>query len=241
MDDVLIDEASSVYLREAPPDDARAAMRKVHQLALDTIDALDAGDDDDEESDVLDLAGSLVLMVPMVEALLGSDEDPSPEECGVLAHMLSFPVVPELVLICTAFGRRVAEEHLREMVRTNKRVIQRGATTAAEIDAIHSERSRVYERTAQMLWGKVRRQPDEERLVSLARILRRVASHLPHNMRCETFSMLGWIFWARGKRALAVAYSEEGRCADASNLIAQFVGELIDVVASPEWLDRKAR
>ena len=238
MDDVLNDEALSVHLREAPPDDARAAMRKVHQLALDTIDALDA---DDDESGVLDLAGSLALMVPMVEALLGSDEEPTPEECGVLAHMLNFPVVPELVLICTAFGRHIAEEHLREMVRTNRRIIQRGATTAAEIDAIQSERSRVYERTAQMLWGKIRRQPDEERLVSLAWILRRVASNLPHSMRSETFAMLGWIFWARGKRPLAVAYSEEGRCADASNAIAHFVDELIDMVPSPQWLERTAR
>lgn len=236
MDDVINDEALAIHLREAPPDDVRAAMRKVHQLALEVLDAGEGN----QESRVLGLAGSLELAVPVVEALLGSDEEPSPEECGMLAHILSHPLVPELILVCVAFGRRIAEDHLQELIRTHARIVQRGATTAHEVEAIWDEKSRIYERTALMLWGKTRRQPDEERLASLTRILRRVASHLPHNMRCEAFSMLGWIFWARGKKALAIAYADEGVCADSSSPLSHFVSTVV-VEAPPEWLERKAR
>lgn len=179
------------------------------------------------------------VSIPLLESYLR--EDPSDLGSRLLAQltfMAQFPALPEQLALQTAFGRRVAEEHVSEVARLVSRAARRGLTVDEYVAHLAATDSVPATRTTRLFKGEARRAPNPTRIAKGIALLRYTAAAAPEPLRPPLLCAAAWLLWARGKRAHAIGYLAEALRIEPEHILA---GGLAVLVADglPLWSRRQ--
>ncbi|WP_156761163.1 hypothetical protein [Microbacterium karelineae] len=230
----FLDDESLVHLPLATDADRDEVVERLFDMWSATASEAVAPDEGDSGGPMGHVE-SLAYIVPFLESLLDDPPDELPlAACAQIVHMVEYPAVPEIVVIQTAFGRRAGEEMVRHLERLFARARQRNLSVDEYIaDAADTGRI-AHDRTARMFRGEVRRAPDDERMRTAIRILRRAASLVPPELRSHLLCAIGWLQWARGRRPVALAYLAEAERTDSGCPFPLAITELVSA-RRPRW------
>lgn len=179
---------------------------------------------------------ALGLIVPIVETLFDDTCRMSLAFHTQLIVMCQFPSIPESMVLQVAFGRRVGEEQLRKIVRISARARHRGLSVDEYVAELNEGNAVPHDSLVKLFLGESKRIPMAERTRFATELLRTTAALAAEPLRPPILCAIAWLFWARGKRALAVNYLTEACRIDPENPTARGLsvhfGEHL-----PAWLD----
>lgn len=181
---------------------------------------LDAGDGDDLDPGAPGHVETFTLIVPLIESVLVAEDEVPPALAAQLIRMAAFPAVAEALAMQIAFGRRVGEEHALSMARLLARAQQRGLSADDYVAAQSAAGELRLDRLARLLHGQARRTPSADRVRTGITVLRRVIALAPTPLRPQLLCAVAWLHWARGQRAIAVAYLAEASRIEPTNVLA---------------------
>ncbi|WP_374977958.1 hypothetical protein ACEYYH_09640 [Microbacterium trichothecenolyticum] len=234
-----ISARSSEGLQFAPADPDMRVATLAHLLSLlDQLPDFDGARSADEAAlfdadDVVSHGEAFILIVPLIEACLES-VDLAPALAAQLAFLSMFPSVPETIAMQVGFGRSIGEEQIRDIARLFSRAARRGVTVddyVAELD-VAGELPRG--KLVRLFHGETRRIPDPDRMTRGVALLRSVLALVPDTARPPLLCAIAWLQWARGKRAVAMAYVAEAQRIDATHILAYGLSWLI-TTKTPRW------
>lgn len=161
----------------------------------------------------------LALVVPIVESLF----DDEVSEYGVRFHvqlmmMCAYPSIPEALALQTAFGRSVGEEQLTKIVRLSDRAHRRGMSVDECVERLRSQDAVPHDR---LFLGESVRAPSDRRLRRAVALLRRTAALSPGPSGTPVLCAIAWMLWARGRRAIALAYLAEALRLEPDSILAR--------------------
>lgn len=183
----------------------------------------------------------LGLIVPITETLFEGDV----ADVGIAFHvqlilMCGFPSIPESLVVQAAFGRRIGEQQYLKIVRLANRAERRGLTIDEYVEELRETNGIEHDRLVQMFLGETRRAPDDARLRRAIAVLRRTAALAPEALRPPLFCAIGWMQWARGRRAIALNYVSAAVAIEPANILAR--GLTIQMSTRvPEWVHQEQR
>jgi hypothetical protein len=182
-------------------------------------------------------AESFILMVPLVEALLdGELRDISPALHARLAAMVMGPSVPEQLVLQIAFGREAGETHALKIVRLIAEAEERGLSVDDYIAELSAADAVPHDRIVRLFLGEAGPSPSAERIRRGIELLRRTASLVPYPLRPPLLCSIAWLQWARGRRAVAMAYVEEASRIEPDDVLAYGLSVHLPS-RMPAWLD----
>lgn len=182
--------------------------------------------------------GPTAFVIPLVETILDT-ELPRPDDLMLRAQLIlvcDFATVPETVALQMAFGRQTGEEVLRkhgefiEGARREGVSLDEHVLGLALVDAIPKDR------TYRLFRGESGELPDAERMQRGIEFLRMTAAFIPESFRPPLFGALAWLHWARGQRAIAMAYLTDAMRIDPENILAGGLSVLF-ASATPNWVE----
>ncbi|WP_165310786.1 DUF4192 family protein [Microbacterium protaetiae] len=145
----------------------------------------------------------------VTETLLDSEVDAlRPESIVEFVMLGATPLIIETMALQIAFGQKIAERESKRMARGMP--------------------SPLFE-------GDEQRRPSVHRCAHAMVVLRRVAAFYPGKLGAGVLCVIAWLAWARGRRALAVAYLDEARRLDPEYVLARRLSGLV-TTKLPEWL-----
>lgn len=179
---------------------------------------------------------AFVMMVPLLETCLDDDaDDVDLPLIAQFAFMSMVPAMPESVALQIAFGRSVGEEQVREFARLFARARQRGLSIDEYVGELVARDAVPRGKLVRLLHGETRRKPDAERIQQGIALLRRIASLVPSTVRPPLLCAIAWLYWARGKRAIAMAYLAEAARIEPEHILARGLSWLV-TTKTPAWL-----
>ncbi|MGM7670324.1 hypothetical protein [Microbacterium sp. A93] len=182
--------------------------------------------------------GPTALVIPVVETILDA-EFPRPTDVELRAQLIlvsEFATVPETMAMQIAFGRGAGEEVLRKQGRFIEGARREGVSLdeyvlgLARVDAIPKDR------TYQLFRGESVEIPDAERVQRGIEFLRMTVASMPEPFRPPLFGALAWLHWARGQRAIAMAYLADATRIEPDNILAGGLSVFFRSV-TPDWLE----
>lgn len=214
----------------------------LHLPAVDRLDALEVVghvirliDGDAHDSAAPSHAEAFVMIVPFIEALL--DDDPDDVSLALVAQLVvitTLPGLPEAIALQIAFGRRIGEQHTLKIGRLMARARQRGLSVdeyVARLGPAAAERDTLL----RLFHGEARRRPDANRMQRGIALLRRTAALVPAHERPAVLCVIAWLHWARGHRAIAMAYLAEAARIEPQHILAYGLSWLV-TTKTPVWL-----
>ncbi|MGO2746532.1 hypothetical protein [Microbacterium sp.] len=186
-------------------------------------------------------AEALWLIVPIVESLF----DDEVASIGIPFHvqlmmMCEYPSIPEALVVQVAFGRKAGEEHSRKIARLADRAQRRGLTIDEYVQHLHDTGTVPRDRLMRLFLGETRRPPSDERLRRAVEVLRRTAALSPEPLRGPVLSAIAWMQWARGRRAVSLAYLEEALRVEPRSILAGGL-RMHFLQRTPAWLTAEAQ
>lgn len=180
---------------------------------------------------------SMTLMIPLLESMLGdAPNSASPALVARVVMMATWPALPEQMIMQIGFGRRVAEKNVLSMMRLIARSTQRGLTVdeyVAEHDA------KLDEPLTRLFLGESRRAPEADRISRGIDLIRWMLAVTPEPLRAELLCVLGWLYWARGKRPLAFLHLDAAWQIRPGHVLAYGLEQHFINRGTPEWLRAK--
>lgn len=211
-------EAPRIRLPDVEPDDADAVWEELDRIrtSLPRISVImSAKQTSIVEAKLSASAGpmthaeALWMIVPIVESLFDDDITFGVAFHAQLMVICGYPGGPEAIALQAAFGRAVGEEQSAKLARLTTQAARAGMTADEYVQ--HRQEPAVVprDRLVQLFLGESSNPPSDERLRRAVAVLRRTAALAPETMRALLLSTIAWMLWARGKRAVALAYLAE--------------------------------
>ena len=150
-----------------------------------------------------------VMIVPIAEMILERRDEVSADTHANLAILAGLPAMTEVLALQIAFGRRVGEQRALKIAGLAARAAAQGmSVTRVSVHPGASEKA-PRDPLLRLFLGEIRRAPNLERLaVGIAR-MRETSALVPEALRSPMLCTIAWLEWARGNRALSLAYLSE--------------------------------
>jgi hypothetical protein len=225
----IADEASMDAVLDHLLGMCRALPELTVSVSMRHVDAIDL-------EDVPTHGEAFVLIVPLLETCL--DDEPDDVALTLIAQfafVAMLPSLPEAIALQVAFGRGVGEEQIRDFARLFARARQRGLSIDEYVAELVTRDAVPRGKLVRLFHGETRRTPDTERIRRGIGLLRRIASLVPPVTRPPLLCAIAWLYWARGKRAIAMAHIAEAVSIEPEHILAHGLGWLI-TTKTPTWL-----
>jgi len=181
-------------------------------------------------------AEAFALMIPLLESCLEYEPEAlSPKLVAQVAFMATLPAIPETIALQIAFGRGAGEEQMREIARLIARATQRGLSADEYIAELAAAAAIPRGKIIRLFHGETRRTPDGPRMTQGIALLRRIASLVAPPLRPPLLCTIAWLQWARGKRAIAMAYLAEASRIEPEHILTFGLSWLVST-KTPAWI-----
>jgi len=193
--------------------------------------------------DVSEVVGDVTLiadLIPVVEQCL--DEGPTLPDPVLAARLLALLLAPgnaETAAVQIAFGEAAGWREVREMTRLASRAHRCGLSLDEYVLDLAQRKAVPQTPLTRSLHGLTRRRPDADRIRTGVAMMRRLAALAPDELRPAPLSIIGWLQWARGIRALGIAYLDEAQRIEPSSQVAYGLKWLV-TTNSARWLHTEA-
>lgn len=151
-------------------------------------------------------AAAWALSIGVLEDVLGDASSERLSQIAMLVAFAQWPCIPEQLALQVAFGRDLAVEHFRHVMRIADDAFERGLDVDDHVQHLVAEGQVPDARVGRCFRGETREAPDRARTVEGIALLRWSAAHAPEELRPPLLCAVAWLYWALGKHAQALRH-----------------------------------